>query len=130
LPSTTPPTSPAAAVATPVTTATFEEPFPPVERALVFRVLLPPDRDDELRLRDEELRPRDDADGERRLDALELLGLLRELDDLEFEDFEARELDDLLLEEALLFGPDPFELRVVVFRFVPERELAWAIAPP
>jgi hypothetical protein len=115
-------------VATPVTTATFEEPLPPAEPALVLRALLPPDdREEELRLRDEELPLRDDADGERRLDALELLGLLRELEDLEPEDFE---LEDLLLDEALVFGLDPFELRVVVFLFVPEPELAWAIAPP
>ena len=105
--------------------------MPLVERAPDLRALLPPDAcDEELRLRDEELPLLDDADGERRLDALELLGLLRELDDRELEDFEALELDDLLLEEALLFGLDPFELRVVVFLFVPELELDWAIAPP
>jgi hypothetical protein len=35
-----------------------------------------------------------------------------------------------LLREAPLFALDPFELVDPDFRFVWERELAWAIAPP
>jgi hypothetical protein len=120
LPRTTPPTSPAAAVATPVMTWALEVPF-----ELELRALPPVLRDEELRLPDDELRLRDDADAERRLDALVLLGLLREL-----EDFVPEPLRLLLLEELRLLGLDPFELRELCFRFVCERVLAWAIAPP
>jgi hypothetical protein len=102
----TPPTSPAAAVATPVTTATF--PFAP---AFELRALSPDDGADEPRLReaalrlreDAELRPRDEAAEERGVEALALFGLLREADDLLFED----------------------PLRLLLFEL-----LAWAIAPP
>jgi hypothetical protein len=117
LPSTTPPTRPAAAVATPVTTAAFAVPFKP---ELALRALPPDDRaedpddraedpDDraeeprlpepELPLRDDaELPLRDEAADERRLDALAVFGLLREAEDL-----------------LLLFD---------------ERVFAWAIVPP
>jgi hypothetical protein len=120
VPSTTPPTSPAAAVATPVTTATFDDPFD-----LAFCALLPDDRAEELRLRDEAPEERRlDAPEERRLDALALFGLLREAADLLFEPlrllFEPLRL--LLLEEALrLFALEPLRLFGV---------LACAIAPP
>jgi hypothetical protein len=138
VPRTTPPTSPAAAVATPVTTAAFDEAFepafelrarPPDERADELRLPEPelPLRDEaELRLRDAELPLRDDAAEERRLEALALFGLLREPEDLLFED----PLRLLLVDALWLFGLDPFELRAVVFRLFEERELAWAIAPP
>jgi hypothetical protein len=106
VPRMTPPTSPAAAVATPVTTATF--PFAP---AFELRALSPDDGADEPRLReaalrlreDAELRPRDEAAEERGVEALALFGLLREADDLLFED----------------------PLRLLLFEL-----LAWAIAPP
>ena len=169
-PSTTPPTSPAAAVTTPVATAAFEVPFEP---ELELRAFEPAERDEALRLpdeelrlplrlREEELRPRDDAAEDRRLDALAVLrpdalvlfGLLREAEDLprEAEDL-LREAEDLprdaedllrepaalpfdevlrllLLDALLLFGLGPFELVDPDVRFVWERELAWAIAPP
>jgi hypothetical protein len=138
VPSTTPPTSPAAAVAMPVMTAAFDEPFELAWRALEppLRALDPPLRELELPLpefelrlrepelplrelgfrallapedRDDELRPRDDADAVRLLDALPLLALvLPELPSLALDPFEL--LDDL--------------------RFVPERALLWAMAPP
>lgn len=99
---------------------------------------------------------REDAAGERRLDALALalFGLLREVEALlrELEallrELEAllRELDGLLreadallpfeevlrvlLRDALLLGLDPFELREVVFLLPCDRELVWAISPP
>jgi hypothetical protein len=122
-------------VATPVTTAVFDEPFElvlrapePALRALElplcalelrlrvlapdFRALLPPeDRDEELR--DDALPPRDDAAEVRRLD-----------------DFEPLALFARLLDEPPFFGLDPFELRDVVFRLLCDRELAWAISPP
>jgi hypothetical protein len=131
-----PPTSPAAAVATPVTTATFE-PLPlPFERELELPAPLPDDRACELRLPDPELRLRDDAADERRLDALALLGLLREPEeDLLLEDpllllrFEVP-LRLLLLEALWLFGLDPFELREFVCFLFEERVLPWAMAPP
>jgi hypothetical protein len=97
-----------------VTTAAFDEPFdPPPDEVLpppedVLRALLPLD---DL---DEELLPRDDAAEERRLDALELFGLLPELEAL------------LRLEALLPF--EPFELREVVFFC--DCELAWAMSPP
>jgi hypothetical protein len=89
---------------------------------------LPP-RADELRPRADELRPRDDAAEDRRLDALAVLrldalalfGLLREAEDL------LREAEDLLREPD---GLDPFEVVDPDFRLVWERDLAWAIAPP
>ena len=68
---------------------------------------LPDDRADELRLRDE-------AADEPRLDALALARLLREP-------------AALLLDDPLL---DPFALREVVCRLLEERELLWAMAPP
>jgi hypothetical protein len=139
LPSTTPPTRPAAAVTAPVTTAVFEA--PPLE---LFARL------------------RDDAGDERRLAALELLGLAlellglaldafarelpedlarvlddfareldgfaRELDDfaLELDDF-AREPDDLVFDALALA---PFELRDDVVRLLEEDVFAWAMTPP
>jgi hypothetical protein len=80
--------------------------------------VLPPERADELRLRDEaELPLREEAAAERRLDALALLGLLREAAGLRFE-------------ELRLLVLDPSELRAACFRLPEERVLAWAIAPP
>jgi hypothetical protein len=101
LPSRTPPTRPAAAVATPVTTATFDEPFELTLRAL------------ELRLRVLEPDWRDDAAGARLVDALAPLELFARLPD-----------------ELAFLGLDPFEVRDAVFRLLWERELAWATAPP
>jgi hypothetical protein len=130
VPRTTPPTTPAAAVTTPVTRAAFDEPLGA-------------------------LPPLDEAVGERRLDALAVLfGLLRELDALPREldallpeldalvpelDALLRELDALLpfedvlralLRDALLFGFDPFELLEVVFLLLCDFELVWAMSPP
>ena len=116
-----------------MTTAAFDEPFDPAREEVlppldaVLRVLLPLDD------RDDALRPREDAPLERRLEALVLFGLLRELEAL------LRELEALLpfedvlrvlLRDALLLGLDPFELREVVFLLLSERELAWAICRP
>jgi hypothetical protein len=133
-PRTTPPTTPAAAVRTPVTTAAFDE--PPLGEP------------------GDELRAREEAADEPRLDALALFGLLREVDALLREvdallrevDALAREFDALLpefdallpfedvlrvlLRDAVFFGLDPFELREVVFLLLCDRELAWAISPP
>jgi hypothetical protein len=84
-----------------VATATFDDPFEPVFRALelVVCALLPPDdRDDELPLR------RDEAE-ERRLDALAVFGLLRELELLLLVPLRL-----LLAAELRDFGLDPFEL--------------------
>jgi hypothetical protein len=96
--------------------------LPPPED--VLRALLPLD---DL---DEELLPRDDAAEERRLDALELFGLLPELEALlrleallPFED-----VLRVLLRDPLLLGLDPFELREVFFFC--DCELAWAMSPP
>jgi hypothetical protein len=117
-----------------VTTATFE-PLPlPFERELELRAPLPDERadelrlpDPELRLRDEaELRLRDDAADEPRLEALALLGLLREAEDLLLED----PLRLLLLEALWFFGLDPFEPREFVCFLFEERVLPWAMAPP
>ena len=136
-PRTTPPMTPAAAVTTPVTTAALDDPFELFED---------PDRLPALgRLR--ELLPREEAADERRLDALALFGLLREVDVLLREldallrelDALPRELDALLpfddvlrvlLPDAVLLGLDPFELREVVFLLLCDRELVWAISPP
>jgi hypothetical protein len=130
VPSTTPPTSPAAAVATPAMTV-FAEPLP----FELLRLL-------ELLLRLFELL--------RLPELLEALGLLRELaDDLlrELADGLLRELADLLLELPVLlrelaallfdalplredepFGLDPFELfDEDDFRLVEERVFPWAI---
>jgi hypothetical protein len=110
-----------------VTTATFE-PLPlPFERELELRAPLP----DELRLPDPELRLRDEAADAPRLEALALLGLLREAEDLLLED----PLRLLLLAALWVFGLDPFELRDFVgFLFeellFEERVLPWAMAPP
>lgn len=118
-------------MATPVTTAAFDEPFDedpdaalraldaalraaePLLRAAepLLRAVLP------LLLR--ALLPL-------RLDALALFGLLRELVALLPFDAVLR----LLLRDALLFGLDPFELRDEVFRLLCDRELVWAISPP
>jgi len=85
---------------------------------------------------------RDEAADERRLEALALLGLLRDGEDLLREPLRLLLLVDplrlllfedalRLLREALWFlGLGPFELREVVFRLLDERVLAWAIAPP
>ena len=130
VPRTTPPTNPAAAVATPVTTAAFDAPFEFDARAVAlfddFRALVP-------ELREPELRLRDDADEVLRLDALAVLGLLREavplLLDARLLPFD--EVLRLLLLEALrLFGLDPFELRELACRLLVEPVFAWAIAPP
>jgi len=109
-----------------VTTAAFDEPFDPAREDVlppledVLRALLPLDD------RDDALRPREDAAEERRLDALALFGLLRELEALlPFED-----VLRVLLRDALLFGLDPFELRDVVFFLLADFELVWAISPP
>jgi hypothetical protein len=125
VPSTTPPTKPAAAVATPATIAVFDvPPDPPLlapELALRALVLRPRELEplrDPLPLRElpplddreEALRPRDDAADERPLDEL---------------------LFALVLPEPPLPLPEPFELLFEDFRCVPERELLlWAIAPP
>jgi hypothetical protein len=128
VPTTTPPTNPAAAVATPVTTAAFDDPFPFEARAFDdFRALVPEPRDAELRLRD-------DADEVRRLDVLALLGLLREAVPLLFDPprlllFEEA-LRLLLLAALRLFGLDPFELRELACRLLVDPAFAWAIAPP
>jgi hypothetical protein len=124
-----------------VTTAAFE-PLP-FERELELRRPLLDDRadelrlpDPELRLRDEaELRPRDEAAEERRLEALALLGLLREAEDLLPEEpLRLLLLEDplrlLLLEALWLFGLDLFELREFVCPLFEERVLPWAITPP
>jgi hypothetical protein len=122
VPSTTPPTNPAAAVATPVTTAAFD-PFPFDARAFPplddFRALVPELREPELRL------PlRDDADEVLRLDVLALLGLLREALPLLFDPLRLLLLEEalrlLLLEAVRLFGPDPFELRELACRLLGE----------
>jgi hypothetical protein len=98
----TPPTSPAAAVATPVTSATFDDPFELFDRAAEDP--LPDAPLCEALLREEPLR--EDAPA-----------LLPREDAL-----------PLLLRDALLFGLDPFELLLFeVFRCVPEREVLWAI---
>ena len=120
---------------TPVTTAAFDEPFdaapeellPPLELGL--RALLPLDERD----RDDALLPREDEAEERRLDALELFGLLRELEALLLPLEALLPFEDVLrvlLRDALLFGLDPFELREVVFLLLCDRELVWAISPP
>jgi hypothetical protein len=122
----------------PVTTAAFDEPFELACRALELplRALEPPLRELELRLpefelrlrelelplrellfrallapedRDDELRPPDDADAVRLLDALPLFALV--------------------LPELPFLALDPFEL-LDDLRFVPERALLWAMAPP
>jgi hypothetical protein len=101
VPRTTPPTSPAAAVTTPVTRAAFDDPSELGALAA-------------------------DAFADvRRADAPALRGLLREAADL------LREAADLLLfEEPRLLAAGPLELRVLCLRFPDERVLAWAIAPP
>jgi hypothetical protein len=135
-PRTTPPTTPAAAVTTPVMTAAFDDPL--LEELPPDRCALPPpeerepderepderepDEREPLDDRADELRARDDAAEDLRLEALELFGLLRELEaPLPF-------VLPLLLRDALLFGLDPFELREVVFRLLWDREPAWAIS--
>jgi hypothetical protein len=121
-------------VTAPVTRAAFDEPFELAWRALelplreldpllrelepLLRELEPPLRELEPDLRAllppedraDELRPRDDADVDRLLDALVLLALL-------------------LLELPFL-ALEPFELPLDDFLRVPEPELDWAIAPP
>jgi hypothetical protein len=116
-----------------VTTATFE----PLrfERELELRPPLLDDRADELRLPDPESPLRDDAADDRRLEALALLGLLREPEDLLLEDpLLLLLLDDplrlLLLEALWFFGLDPFEPREFVCLLFEERVLPWAMAPP
>jgi hypothetical protein len=99
--------------------------------------LLPPDEREPLDDREEELRPREDAAEDRRLDALPLFellplfalalfGLLREL---EPDALLPLVLPLLLRDELLLFGLEPLELRDVVFLLLWDRELAWAIFP-
>jgi hypothetical protein len=114
----------------PVATATFGVPF---ELEFELRAFAPDERDEALRLPEDELRPRDEAADDLRPDALAVLrldalprfALLREADDL------PRELAALPFDEVLrLFWLDPFELVVPDFLLVCERELAWAIAPP
>ena len=111
---------------TPVTTAALDEPLdaaredvpPPLD--VFWRALLPLDD------RDDALRPREDEAEERRLDALALFGLLREVEALlPFED-----VLRVLLRDALLLGLDPLELRELVFLLPCDRELVWAISPP
>jgi hypothetical protein len=101
-------------VATPVTTAAFEEGFDPPAPALAPLLLVL------------------------------LFGLLRELvllllDDLAAEDRLLPEALRLFVPEALrlfvpepllLLGLDPFELLAAGFRLLVGRELAWAIFPP
>jgi hypothetical protein len=139
----------------PVATATFGVPF---ELEFELRAFAPDERDealrlpdDELRLRlrlpeeelrprdeaaglpEEELRPRDEAAEDLRLDALAVLRLdaLPLFGLLREADDLPRELAPLLFDEVLrLFGLEPFELVDPDFRLVRERELAWAIAPP
>jgi hypothetical protein len=133
VPRTTPPTNPAAAVATPVTTAAFDDPFPLDARAFPLfdelRAFVPELREPELRL------PlREDADEVLRLDALALLGLLREAVPLLFDPLRLLLFEEplrlLLLEALPLFGLDPFELRELACRLLVDPVLAWAIAPP
>ena len=148
-PSRMPPTIPAAAVATPVTTAVFEEPFEPLEpapdeplRDALLRdaplreepLFEEPLRDDALRevpLRDALLR-----DPPLRDDPLREEPLLddRFADELLPEDPLREDALPLRLLDALrFFGLDPFELRLLEllddFLFVPELVL-WAIVPP
>jgi len=107
----TPPTSPAAAVATPVTSATFDDPFELFDRAAEDP--LPDAPLCEALLREEPLR--EDAPALLLREAA--LPLLPREDAL-----------PLLLRDALLFGLDPFELLLFeVFRCVPEREVLLAI---
>ena len=123
----------------PAMTGAFDDEPLPFERAApplppLLRCALAPElrddapelRDDALRApgdaalpRDEELPLREDADGDRRLDALPLFCLLED---------EPRPL--LLDEFPPFFGLDPFELRELVCFLLPERDLAWAITPP
>lgn len=121
-----------------MTTAVFDEPFEPFERAadeplreaLLRDAPLPeePLREEPLRdalLRDPPLRD-DPLREEPRLED-------RFADELLPEDPLRDDALELRLRDALLFGLDPFEPRLFeleVFRFVPERELLWAIAPP
>jgi hypothetical protein len=104
-----------------VTTAAFDDPFPFDARELPLfgdcRALVPELRELELRLREAELPLRDDADEVLRLDALAVLGLLREA-------------VPLLFDALRLFGLDPFELRELACRLLVEPVFAWAIAPP
>lgn len=140
-PSRTPPTSPAAAVATPATTAVFDEPpFEPLERAADAPLREELLRDAPLReepLREEPLRDAVLRDLPLRDEPLREEPLLdaRFADELLPEDLPREDALPLRLLDALLFfGLDPFELRLFelleVFFFVPERELLWAIAPP
>jgi hypothetical protein len=117
----------------PAATAAFDEPFPSDARAFPpfddFRALVPELREAELRLL-----LRDDADAVRRLDALELFGLLREAVPLLVDPLRLLLFEDalrlLLLEALPLFGLEPFELRELVCRLLVEPVFAWAIAPP
>src|SRR5829696_180569 len=104
VPSTTPPTRPAAAVATPAITGVFEDPLP----FELPRLLEPLPLFEPLRLLE--------------LLALELPDLLRPLDALLFDALPLREDDPLALE--------PFELPEDDFRLVEERVFPWAITPP
>jgi hypothetical protein len=119
LPRRTPPTSPAAAVATPVTTWVFDgDPFEFDRRAF------PRDRDELPRLRDDP--DPDRADAVRRLDALVPFDPLREP---EFVDLRL-ELADLPRElvDLVLLGELVDLLLLVLLDLLPE--LAWAITPP
>jgi hypothetical protein len=85
-------------------------------------------RCDELpELPDEELRPRDEADGERRLDALPLFDDALPLLDLLRDALAPLRL--FVLEAPWLFGLDPFELLEVACRLLEDLELAWATCP-
>src|SRR5215217_3581389 len=114
VPSTTPPTRPAAAVATPAITGVFEDPLP----FELPRLLEPLPLFEPLRL----------------LELLEAFGLLRELVALELPDL-LRPLDALLFDALPLREDDPlalepFELPEDDFRLVEERVFPWAITPP
>lgn len=126
-------------MATPATTAIFDPFDPAFDEPPELREAPPELRCDELpELPDDELRPRDEAEGERRLEALPLLDdALPLLDDaLRLLGLLAlrlllldEELRLLVLEAPWLFGLDPFELLEVACRLFEDLELAWATCP-
>src|SRR5215213_5099681 len=117
VPSTTPPTRPAAAVATPAITGVFEDPLP-------FELLRLLELLEAFGLLRELVACllRELADLLLELFALELPDLLRALEALLFDALPPREDDPLALE--------PFELPEDDFRLVEERVFPWAITPP